>query len=96
MVVGLRPLISPRNISNYGSFVNSFEFVSDLDQPGPCSFIRLEMAALRSLFVQIGGLKRIAIKVWNQVTPEYLRTLYESMPRRMNAVIEAQGGHTKY
>ena len=34
------------NLKNYGSFVNSFEFVSDLDQPGPCSFICLEMAAL--------------------------------------------------
>ena len=34
------------NLKNYGSFVNSFEFVSNLDQPGPCSFIRLEMAAL--------------------------------------------------
>ena len=36
------------NLKNYGSFVNSFEFVSDLDQLGPCSFIRLEMAALWS------------------------------------------------
>ena len=34
------------NLKNYGSFVNSFEFVSNLDQPGPCSFIRLEMAAI--------------------------------------------------
>ena len=33
-------------IKNYGSFVNNFEFVSDLDQPGHCSFIRLEMAAI--------------------------------------------------
>ena len=58
------------NLKNYGSFVNSFEFVSDLDQLGPCSFIHLEMAALRSLFVQIGGLKRMALKVWRQITPE--------------------------
>ena len=29
------------NLKNYGSFVNSFEFVSNLDQPGPCSFFRL-------------------------------------------------------
>ena len=34
------------NLKNYGSFVNSFEFVSNLDQSGPCSFIRLEMAAI--------------------------------------------------
>ena len=42
------------------------------------------------------GIKKIAQKVWRQVTPAYLETLYESMPRRMQAVVEAQGGHTKY
>ena len=42
------------------------------------------------------GIKKIAQKVWRQVTPTYLEMLYESMPRRMQAVIEAQGGHTKY
>ena len=26
----------------------------------------------------------------------YLETLYKSMPRRIQAVVEAQGGHTKY
>ena len=44
----------------------------------------------------IGGLKRIALKVWRQVTPSYLEALYESMPARMQAVIAQQGGHTKY
>ena len=42
------------------------------------------------------GIKKIARKVWKAVTPEYLRQLYESMPRRMAAVIASQGGHTKY
>ena len=42
------------------------------------------------------GIKKIAQKVWKAVTPEYLRQLYESMPRRMAAVIASQGGHTKY
>ena len=42
------------------------------------------------------GLKKIARKVWKAITPEYLVSLYESMPRRIAAVIEAQGGHTKY
>ena len=44
----------------------------------------------------IAGLKRIAKKVWDNITPEYLQSLYESMPRRMQAVVNAQGGHTKY
>ena len=44
----------------------------------------------------IAGLKRIAQKVWNNITLAYLQSLYESMPRRMQAVVDAQGGHTKY
>ena len=44
----------------------------------------------------IAGLKRIALKVLKNITPLYLRSLYESMPRRMMAVVVAEGGHTKY
>ena len=42
------------------------------------------------------GLKKIAEKVWRRITPKYLKKLYESMPRRREAVIASQGGHTKY
>ena len=42
------------------------------------------------------GLKRIARKVWKGVSSDYLKKLYESMPRRMQAVIDAEEGHTKY
>ena len=44
----------------------------------------------------IAGLKKIAWKVQRQVTPNYLKKLYESMPRRVEAVVQAQGGHIKY
>ena len=40
--------------------------------------------------------KKVARKVWRAITPEYLSSLYESMPRRTAAVIAAEGGHTKY
>ena len=43
----------------------------------------------------IAGLK-IACKVWRQVMPEYLNDLYNSMPRQMEAVIQAEGNHNKY
>ena len=42
------------------------------------------------------GLKKIAKKVWKGITPSYLKKLYKLMPRRMQAVIENGGGHTKY
>ena len=39
-----------------------------------------------------------AIKlVWiHEITPEYCRNLVESMPRRLQAVLNNRGGHTKY
>ena len=42
------------------------------------------------------GLKKIAFRVWGKIAPSYLKSLYESMPRHMKAVVDAQGGHTKY
>ena len=42
------------------------------------------------------GLKKIVRRVWNAITPEYLEKLYESLPRRMAAVIASKGAHTKY
>ena len=65
-------------------------------QLGPCSSSRLEMAAKRKLLVQNGFGNKIAQKVWNNITPDYLQSLYKSMPERMQAVIDAEGGHTKY
>lgn len=34
--------------------------------------------------------------VWNQISPALLKNLVESMPRRLQAVIKAKGGNTKY
>ena len=33
---------------------------------------------------------------WNAIPPEVCQNLIESMPRRIQAVIRAKGGHTKY
>jgi transposase len=33
---------------------------------------------------------------WNKISPETCQKLVESMPRRIQAVIKAKGGHTKY
>jgi len=37
-----------------------------------------------------------AVKVWDNTPPEVCQNLIESMPRRLEAVIKAKGGHTKY
>ena len=33
---------------------------------------------------------------WNKIPPEVCQNLIESMPRHIQAVIKARGGHTKY
>ena len=68
----------------------------DLVQLGPAGSSRLEMAAKRRLLVQSGFGKKIAQKVWNNITPDYLQSLYKSIPQLMQAVIDAEGGQTKY
>ena len=40
--------------------------------------------------------KKIALKIWRQITPTYLKRLYESMPQRLQAVVNGEGGHTNY
>ena len=37
-----------------------------------------------------------AAEVWNKISPEVCQKLIESMPRRIEAVIKAKGGQTKY
>ena len=36
------------------------------------------------------------VEVWNNIEPEVCQNLIESMPRRLEAVIKAKGGNTKY
>ena len=36
------------------------------------------------------------VEEWNKISSEVCQNLIESMPRRINAVIKANGGHTKY
>ena len=36
------------------------------------------------------------VEEWNKIPSEVCQNLIESMPRRLEAVIKAKGGHTKY
>ena len=57
----------------------------------------LETRAWRTIAQLSGaGLKRIALMACRKIRPPYLKFLYASMPRLMKAVVDAQGGHTKY
>ena len=43
-----------------------------------------------------GRAEKNAHKNWMSITLEYLNSLYKSMPRQMQAMVDAQGGHTRY
>lgn len=42
------------------------------------------------------GLFRAVERVWSEIPPDVIRNLVDSMPRRLEAVIKARGGNTKY
>jgi transposase len=44
----------------------------------------------------LAGLKRIIVEEWNRIELNTLRKLVNSMPARLDAIIAAEGGHTKY
>ena len=44
----------------------------------------------------LDGMKKVVDQIWRNLDAEYLTTLFDSMPRRMQAVIAASGGPTKY
>jgi hypothetical protein len=45
---------------------------------------------------EMGELWERVDKEWNEIEPEVCQNLIESMPRRVEAVIQAKGGYTKY
>ena len=44
----------------------------------------------------VAGLRRIIAEEWRKIPQDTIRSLVDSMPRRLAAVIRAKGGHTKY
>ena len=57
----------------------------------------LEMRAQHTIALPSGaGLKRIALMVGRKIMPSYPNSLYGSRQRLMKAMVDAQGGHTKY
>ena len=42
------------------------------------------------------GLRKIAHKVWNNITPKNLQTLYKSMQQCVQAAVDAKDNDTRY
>ena len=44
----------------------------------------------------LGELWEALVEEWGRMKDNYIRKLYESMPRQVLALLEAKGGHTRY
>lgn len=56
----------------------------------------IERKVREESFSGIPGLKSRIEKVWNEISPDVTRNLVSSMTRRLEAIIKANGGPTKY
>ena len=66
------------------------------DQPCIFSLNLLELKSKIWVIVKEMGLKKIATKFWRAITPKNLQHLYQTMPERIQAIIDAGGNHTNY
>jgi HPt (histidine-containing phosphotransfer) domain-containing protein len=55
-----------------------------------------QVRARRGELVSLQELRRVVQEEWNNTLQEEIQHLIESMPRRLEAVIRARGGNTKY
>ena len=56
----------------------------------------LEIGSIGQSEEAILRLKVIAQEVWHEIPQDFFRALIDSMPRRLQAVREAEGWHTRY
>jgi hypothetical protein len=45
---------------------------------------------------KLGGLWEALVEEWGNIEDDYITKLYESMPDRVQALLEAKGAHTRY
>ena len=56
----------------------------------------MKRALTKEKSTTIDGIKAIVQRIWDKISPQYRSKLFASMLRRMRAVIDANGGPTKY
>ena len=59
-------------------------------------YIKMQLAKHETLAKEVWEIWEGVAEVWNNIEPEVCQNLIESMPRRVEAVMKAKGGNTKY
>ena len=57
---------------------------------------RLYKLPLKERPTNLAALRDRVSQIWNELDQAWIRHLIDSMPERLQAVIDAEGGHTKY
>ena len=60
------------------------------------NYVNLRIRARKDQPSNITQLKQTIEEEWYAVPVAYIQSLYESMPRRIEALKKAKGSHTKY
>lgn len=59
-------------------------------------YLKNKLSLIKNKPSTVGELKTNIKEIWGNIPVEYIRELYNSMPRRVEALLKAKGGHTKY
>ena len=59
-------------------------------------YLKVQIGRQDTRPTSIHQLWEFVLEEWELIPLEYIQRLYESMPRRVEKVLKARGGHTKY
>jgi hypothetical protein len=59
-------------------------------------YLKVQIAKRKKRPTSIHELWEVVLEEWERIPLDYIHNLYESMPKRVEAVLKAKGGHTKF
>src|SRR5690554_5874146 len=60
------------------------------------NYLKVRIGLKKKRPTSIRDLWRVVLEEWEKIPQDYIESLYRSMPSRVQAVLKAKGGHTRY
>ncbi|KAI4293192.1 hypothetical protein PAPHI01_2466 [Pancytospora philotis] len=84
----------------YASNINVMQWPSCSPDLNPIEhvwqYVKYQYSKLAKKPTKLDKLMEVLQEIWDNISPDYIRKLFDSMPARLAAVIGAGGGNTKY